>query len=112
MPLQFFDDIADETHDARLTAGDEIAKSFCRHEILLAMEAGIANHVLSLEKNRWFAALIFWRGGFRFESLDKNKPPSNKDERTRFVAVLEIPPVVSAETAVRVQIVKDSKGIK
>ena len=34
------------------------------------------------------------------------------DERTRFVAVLEIPPVESAETAVRVQIVKDSKGIK
>ena len=31
------------------------------------------------------------------------------DERTRFVAVLEIPPVVSAETAVRVQIVSDSK---
>ena len=30
-----------------------------------------------------------------------------KDERTHFVAVLEIPPVVSAETAVRVQIVKD-----
>ena len=34
------------------------------------------------------------------------------DERTRFVAVLEIPPVVSAETAVRVQIVKDTKGKK
>jgi hypothetical protein len=32
-----------------------------------------------------------------------------KDERTRFVALLEIPPVVSAETAVRVQIVKDMK---
>jgi hypothetical protein len=31
------------------------------------------------------------------------------DERTRFVAVLEIPPVNSAETAVRVQIVKDYK---
>jgi hypothetical protein len=31
------------------------------------------------------------------------------NERTRFVAVLEIPPVVSAETAVRVQIVADSK---
>ena len=31
------------------------------------------------------------------------------DERTRFVAVLEIPPVESAETAVRVQIVKDVK---
>ena len=35
------------------------------------------------------------------------------DERERFVAVLEIPPVVSALTAVRVQIVKDAKdGIK
>jgi len=35
-----------------------------------------------------------------------------KDERERFVAVLEIPPVISAETAVRVQIVKDVKGKK
>jgi hypothetical protein len=35
-----------------------------------------------------------------------------KDEHTRFVAVLEIPPVVSAETAVRVQIVKDFKTPK
>jgi hypothetical protein len=34
------------------------------------------------------------------------------DERTRFVAVLEIPPVVSAKTAVRVQIVADSKSSK
>lgn len=34
------------------------------------------------------------------------------DERTRFVAVLEIPPVESAETAVRVQIVKDAKDVK
>jgi hypothetical protein len=31
------------------------------------------------------------------------------DERTRFVAVLEIPLVESAETAVRVQIIKDVK---
>jgi len=31
------------------------------------------------------------------------------DEHERFVAVLEIPPVESPETAVRVQIVKDSK---
>jgi hypothetical protein len=35
-----------------------------------------------------------------------------KDDRTRFVAVLEIPPVESAETAVRVQIVKDVKANK
>jgi hypothetical protein len=36
----------------------------------------------------------------------------SKDERTRFVAVLEIPPVESAETAVRVQTVKDVKANK
>ena len=36
----------------------------------------------------------------------------DNDERTRFVAVLEIPPVESAETAVRVQIVKDVKANK
>jgi hypothetical protein len=35
-----------------------------------------------------------------------------QDERTRFGAVLEIPPVESAETAVRVQIVKDPRGKK
>ena len=35
-----------------------------------------------------------------------------KDQRTRFVAVLEVPSVESAETAVRVQIVKDAKGMK
>jgi len=33
-------------------------------------------------------------------------------EGVRFLAVLEIPPVVSAETAVRVQIVKDTNGIR
>jgi hypothetical protein len=35
-----------------------------------------------------------------------------QDERTRFVAVLEIPPVESAETAVRVQILKDVRSSK
>jgi hypothetical protein len=35
-----------------------------------------------------------------------------RDQGERFVAVLEIPPVESAETAVRVQIVKDAKGLK
>ena len=34
------------------------------------------------------------------------------DERTRFVAVLEIPPVDSAQKAVQVQIVKDVKQSK
>lgn len=37
---------------------------------------------------------------------------NHHDERERFVAVLEIPPVVSAEIAVRVQIVKEAKENK
>ena len=39
---------------------------------------------------------VLWGGSFYFAKI----------------AVLEIPPVVSAETAVRVQIVKDVKGKK
>jgi hypothetical protein len=35
-----------------------------------------------------------------------------QDERERFAAVLEIPPADSAETAVRVQIVKDVRANK
>jgi len=35
-----------------------------------------------------------------------------QDEREGFVAVLEIPTVHSAQTAVQDQTVKDSKGIK
>jgi hypothetical protein len=38
-----------------------------------------------------------------------NRWDGEEDERSQFVAVLEIPPVVSAETAVGVQIVKDAK---
>jgi len=45
--------------------------------------------------------------GIAWSNLD-----STEDEHTRFVAVLEIPPVESAETAVRVQIVKDFKTSK
>jgi hypothetical protein len=39
-------------------------------------------------------------------------PDGAKNERTRFVAVLEIPPVNAAQTAVQVQIVKDVKERK
>jgi hypothetical protein len=37
---------------------------------------------------------------------------SNCDAGKRFVTVLEIPPVVSPQTAVQAAIVKDVKGIK
>jgi hypothetical protein len=44
--------------------------------------------------------------GYAWSHLD-----GANDERTRFVAVLEMPTVESAATAVRVQIVKDAKKV-
>ena len=67
-----------------------------------------------------FGGKTIWQGDV--ELFDLNGHPKakrayawshldeEKDERTRFIAVLEIPPVNSAETAVRVQIVKDFKA--
>jgi hypothetical protein len=43
---------------------------------------------------------------FTFVNCRREKPD---DELTRFVAVLEIPPVDSEQKAVQVQIVKDAK---
>ena len=69
-----------------------------------------------------FNGQTVWRGDV--EVFDLHNHPKAKrayawshldgkaDERTRFVAVLEIPPVESAETAVSVQIVKDFKRKK
>jgi hypothetical protein len=69
-----------------------------------------------------FRGETVWQGDVEvFDLLDHPKAKrcyawshldGENDERTRFVAVLEIPPVVSAETAVRVQIVKDVKSQK
>ena len=50
---------------------------------------------------------------YQFQRLGYESQLDGKhDERERFVAVLEIPPIMSAETAVRVQTVKDAKGKK
>ena len=69
-----------------------------------------------------FNGKTVWKGDV--EVFDLNDHPKTKrayawshldgpkDERERFVAVLEIPPVHSALTAVRVQIVKDAKAAK
>jgi hypothetical protein len=35
MPLQFFDDVANETHGDRLAANGKIAKSFCESHVCL-----------------------------------------------------------------------------
>ena len=65
-----------------------------------------------------------WNGKGDVEVFDLFKHPKakrayawshldgSKDERERFVAVLEIPPVDSALKAVQVQLVKDIRGKK
>jgi hypothetical protein len=73
------------------------------------------NFVSHPPKRHWHI-LSFPRSSFRRSCLSRpfslSHLDSERDERTRFVAVLEIPAVVSAETAVRLQIVADSKKYK
>jgi hypothetical protein len=69
-----------------------------------------------------FRGQTIWKGNV--EVFDLNGHPKakrayawshldgDKDERTRFVAVLEIPPVISPETAVKVAIAAEVKGKK
>jgi hypothetical protein len=59
---------------------------------------------LSWLESRFHESWFLEKLGYAWSHLD-----GQNDERTRFVAVLEIPPVVSAETAVRVQTVKNVK---
>ena len=81
-----------------------------------------ATHIKTVPVHEVFRGQTVWQGDV--EVFDLQGHPKAKrayawghldgkhDERTRFVAVLEIPPVESAETAVRVQIVKEVKGRK
>lgn len=81
-----------------------------------------AVHVCTVPVHEKFNGQTVWEGVV--EVFDLTGHPKAKrcygwshregkdDQGERFVAVLEIPPVDSAVTAVRVQIVKDSKGIK
>jgi len=80
-----------------------------------------AVHVSTVPVHEKFKGQTVWRG--EVEVFDLTGHPKAKraygwshregknDEGERFVAVLELPPVVSAETAVRVQIVKDLKEL-
>jgi hypothetical protein len=78
-----------------------------------------AHHLRTEPVHEVFKGQTVWKGEVEVFGLT-NHPKAKRayawshldgknDERERFVAVLEIPPVVSAETAVRVQIVKDFK---
>jgi len=79
-----------------------------------------ATHVKTVPVHEVFRGKTIWQGDV--EVFDLHGHPKAKrayawshldgknDERTRFVAVLEIPPVDSPLTAVRVQIVSDSRN--
>jgi hypothetical protein len=54
--------------------------------------------------------LLYWRQCKRNSAAATGNYA--KDERERFVAVLEIPPVDSAQKAVQVQIIKDVRANK
>lgn len=81
-----------------------------------------ANHVGTVPVNEVFQEKPVWQGEVEVFDL-ANHPKAKrcygwshlagkKDDKERFVAVLELPPVVSPETAVRLQIVKDFKAGK
>ena len=81
-----------------------------------------ATYVQTVPVHEIFKGQTVWQGDV--EVFDLHGHPKAKrayawahldgkhDERTKFVAVLEIPPVDSAQKAVQVQIVKEVKGIK
>jgi len=81
-----------------------------------------SKHVESVPVHEVFQGQTAWKG--IVEVFDLTGHPKAKrcyawshldgdqDERTRIVAVLEIPPVVSPETAVKASIVADSKKVR
>lgn len=79
-----------------------------------------AVHRATVPVHEAFQGKIVWQGNVEVFDLNGH-PKANRcyawshldgpnDQGERFVAVLEIPPVESAVTAVRVQIVKDARG--
>lgn len=78
-----------------------------------------ADHFATVTVHEVFRGQTVWKGDVEVFTL-KNHPKakrcfawsheSGKDDR-QFVAVLEIPPVVSAQTAVKASIVSDSKKL-
>ena len=92
------------------------------HRLKLAIEnlhRCIAVHVSSAPVHEVFNGKTVWKGEVEVFKLEKH-PRAKRcfawshreaegDKGERFFAVLEIPPIVSPETAVRAQIVKDVK---
>ena len=88
-------------------------------QVIFTLHGANAEHVGSVPVHEVFRGQTVWRGEVEVFDLTGHpkakrcygwshpEGPGNKGER--FVAVLEIPPVVSPESAVRASIVSDGK---
>jgi hypothetical protein len=85
------------------------------------LHKGKAVHSATVPVHEVFRGQTAWQGDVEVDLTGHPKAKrcyawshldGKNDEHTRFVAVLEIPPVDSALRAVQVQIVKDVKGRK
>jgi hypothetical protein len=89
-------------------------------QVIFHLHKADSTHVETVPVNEVFRGQTVWKGNVEIFTLANHPkakrcfawsyPEREKDKDERFVAVLEIPPVVSAETAVRASIVSDSKG--
>lgn len=91
-------------------------------QVIFHLHKSGANHVGSVPVEEIFRGKTIWKGNVEVFTLT-NHPKAKRcfgwshpdgigDTDERFVTVLEIPPVVSPETAVRMAIVNDIKAIK
>jgi len=89
-------------------------------QVICHLHKSDAKHVGSVPVEEIFQGRIIWKGAVEVFTL-ANHPkakraygwshPNGKDNRDeRFVTVLEIPPVTSPETAVKVAIAAEVKG--
>jgi hypothetical protein len=79
-----------------------------------------AKHLRTIPVNEQFKGKPVWQGAVEvFELIDNPKAKicyawghhtGNKDEKSRYVMVLEVPPVDSPLAAVRASIIADSKN--
>jgi hypothetical protein len=91
-------------------------------QVIFHLHKSGANHVESVPVDEIFDGKTIWKGVVEVFTLT-NHPKAKRcfawshkdgkdDSDERFVAVLEIPPVVSPETAVKVAIVAEVRGKK
>lgn len=91
-------------------------------QVIFHLHKSDANHVESVPVEEIFGGKVIWKGVVEVFTLT-NHPKAKRcfawshkdgkdDSDERFVAVLEIPPVVSPETAVKVAIVAEVRTKK